>query len=161
MLEAKLTPCATLLYHWILRKNSPSDQLKIDLQDFQAWTGEYRETAYSDREIFEALQQLKQHHLVTVGHTEVTLGVRLSDPKAMTPQAEIPILEAEENLVSESKSASRPHPILLISLVTLTSVLFGCIPIAIGFSGERSFDSTHLSGKPETVLAEKEIPPEN
>lgn len=159
MLEAKLTPCATMLYHWILRKFPTSEQIKIDLQDFQAWTGEYLDNAYSDREIFEALQQLKQNHLVTVGHTEVTLGVRLSDPKTVAAQPALPIL-AEENRVSHQKSGDQPHPVLLIFLVMLTSFIFGSIPIAIGFSVERSpapTDTTHISGKPETVLAEKQI----
>lgn len=157
MLEAKLTPCATMLYHWILRKFT-SEPIKIDLQDFQAWTGEYLEKSYSDREIFEALQQLKQKHLVTIGHTEVTLGVRLGDPKSVASQPSISML-AEEDRVSDQKSGARPHPILLISLVTLTSFIFGLIPILVGFSVLPSSDSTHLSGKPETVLAQKDIQP--
>ncbi|MBO1350667.1 MAG: hypothetical protein EBE86_026305 [Hormoscilla sp. GUM202] len=62
MLEAKLTPCANLMYNWMMGRSEGDRQMKADLQDFQAWTGEYREKAYSEcaartlreREIFSA-----------------------------------------------------------------------------------------------------------
>jgi hypothetical protein len=64
MLEAKLTPCASFLYQWILARARLETQLKINLQDFQAWTGEHRERCYSDHEIIEALQELKKLELI-------------------------------------------------------------------------------------------------
>lgn len=157
MLEAKLTPCATMLYHWILRKFPTSDSMKIDLQDFQAWTGEYRATAYSDREIFEALQQLKQNHLVTVGHTEVTLAVRLADPNAVASQPALPILATEENQASTRLKRQHPHPILLVSLIMFASFMVGMIPILLGLSVLPSYNWSPLNEKPETVLNEKDI----
>ena len=153
MLEVKLTPCATMLYHWILRKFPNSDQRKIDLQDFQAWSGEYRDNAYSDREIFEALQQLKKNHLVSVSHTEVTLGVRLGNPKIVAPQSSSPLLGSQTNSASDRSAGYSTHPRLLISLITITSFIFGFVPIALGLSICRGHDTTHISGKPETILA--------
>ncbi len=44
MLEAKLTTCASLLYQWILPRVTLGTKLKVDLQDFQAWAGEYQES---------------------------------------------------------------------------------------------------------------------
>ncbi|MBW4623917.1 MAG: hypothetical protein KME17_31710 [Cyanosarcina radialis HA8281-LM2] len=76
MLEAKLTPCASLLYRWILARVPLETKVKVDLQDFQAWTGEHRERCYSDREILEALQQLKKLELIGASKTEVTVEAK-------------------------------------------------------------------------------------
>ena len=152
MLESKLNPCATMLYHWILRKVPNSDQAKIDLQDFQAWTAEYNDNAYSDREIFEALEQLKRNHVVSVSHTEVTLGVRLGNPKIVDSQSS-PLLGSQTNSASDRPADDSTHPLLLISLITTISFIVGFVPIALGLSIWRLQDTTHISGKPETILA--------
>jgi hypothetical protein len=75
MIETKLTNHASLLYQWILPRVVDGEKLTIDLQDFQAWTAEYREKPLSDREILDALRQLKDLQLVSLSKTEVTLAV--------------------------------------------------------------------------------------
>lgn len=76
MLDAKLSPCASLLYKWVLLKAPAGTQIKVDLQDFKAWSGEHRKKPYSDRQIGYALAQLKEFDLVTVTKTQVTMRAR-------------------------------------------------------------------------------------
>lgn len=76
MLDAKLSPCASLLYKWVLLKAPAGTEIKVDLQDFKAWSGEHRKKPYSDRQIGYALAQLKEFELVIVSKTQVTMRVR-------------------------------------------------------------------------------------
>jgi hypothetical protein len=76
MLKEELTPCANLLYQWILRKVSGPSLVKVDIRDFQAWSAEFKEFPYSEREIFQALRQLKQLELINVAKTELTIRAK-------------------------------------------------------------------------------------
>lgn len=77
MLQENLTPCATLLYQWIVRKiSNRNNMVKLDMRDFQAWSAEFRDFPYSEREILQAFKQLKQLELISVAKTEVTVRAK-------------------------------------------------------------------------------------
>ncbi len=86
MLQEELTPCANLLYQWILRKVSGPSLVKVDIRDFQAWSAEFKEFPYSEREIFQALRQLKQLELINVAKTELTIRAKRSDLQPAKPK---------------------------------------------------------------------------
>lgn len=78
MLQENLTPCANLLYQWIVQKVSTKNNniLKLDLRDFQAWSAEFRDFPYSEREILKAFRELNQLELISVAKTEVTVRAK-------------------------------------------------------------------------------------
>ncbi len=149
MLEAKLTPCASMLYRWIRRRDF-SSRLRIDLQDFQAWSGEYRERPYTISEIFDALGQLQKLHLLTIAKTEVTLDINSSESIPETLPRLAPLLLPQEK---------RPNPYKIISLVIIGSFFLGLIPILIGFAFANNPNPALLSfSSPWSVLADKNSP---
>jgi hypothetical protein len=81
MLQENLTPCADLLYQWIVQKVSTKNNniLKLDLRDFQAWSAEFRDFPYSEREILKAFRELNQLELISVAKTEVTVRAKRWD----------------------------------------------------------------------------------
>ncbi len=147
MLETKLTTCASLLYQWIERQAKTGEKLKIDLQDFQAWTGEYREKPYSDREIFEALKQLKEIQCIKVARTEVTLDLQHKCAIANQP---LPT----EFMVQEPE---REQPWILIPIAILASFALGLIPIFTIFFHAQADIPTFSQINPWSVLAEKNL----
>jgi hypothetical protein len=122
MLEAKLSPCASLLYQWVLLRVHTDSKLKIDLQDFQAWTGEFRERSYSYTEVFEALSQLKDFNLVNVSRTEVTLETKVND------------LFDPLNQIEETSIAKTANPWLLLAKIVTVSAILSAISLGIGIS---------------------------
>jgi hypothetical protein len=148
MLEAHLTPCANLLYGWMLRRRTAGTPLKIDLQDFQALTSEYREQPYSDREIFEALQQLKQLQLIAVARTEVTLGVKPPDSSSLnTPQPARSFIEER----------ARPNRFLLLLQILSGSFALGLTSVILGLALVQTQPMTLITPHPWSVLGEKNI----
>lgn len=103
MLDAKLSPCASLLYKWVLLKAPAGTQVKVDLQDFKAWSGEHRKRPYSDRQIAYALSQLKDFDLVTVTRTEVTM-------KMKHPGQVVPMQKTAKSVQKTSKSVQKTAP---------------------------------------------------
>lgn len=162
MLKTKLSPCANLLYHWILWRQNNDGQLTIDLQDFKAWTGEYREHPYSDREIFDALQQLKETQSITIGKTEVTVAIEGSNLSSFADRSPLELLlkDCKHYRVKPASakpfpSSDRLHPIVLISLVAFTSFVVGLIPVAIAFSRIPAGDRVLATLTPWSVVGEK------
>ncbi|MCT7985290.1 hypothetical protein NG796_18615 [Laspinema sp. A4] len=138
MLEAKLNPCANLLYGWIQRRGSGESSVKVDLQDFKAWISEYRDRPYSDREIFDALQQLKELAAVGISKTEVTVWVKPREMQGSTEHPSLELLLNECNITAENSRnqhhwndflGDRPNRFLTVSLIVLTSFLCGLIPL--------------------------------
>lgn len=76
MLQEQLTPCANLLYQWILRKVPNKATANLNIKDFQAWSAEFKERPYSEREVLNAFRQLKQLELINVTKTEVTIRAK-------------------------------------------------------------------------------------
>ncbi|MBW4683449.1 MAG: hypothetical protein KME19_25670 [Microcoleus vaginatus WJT46-NPBG5] len=76
MLQEQLTPCANLLYQWILRKVPTKATANLNIKDFQAWSAEFKERPYSEREVLNAFRQLKQLELINVTKTEVTIRAK-------------------------------------------------------------------------------------
>ncbi|MEB3885361.1 hypothetical protein [Lyngbya sp. CCY1209] len=75
MLKAKLSPCASLLYEWIRAHVSRGDRaIKLDLESFRIWTGEYLEKAASWAEINASLSQLAKLRLIAIEGTWVRLN---------------------------------------------------------------------------------------
>ncbi len=150
MLETKLTTCASLLYQWILPRVTEAEKLKIDLQDFQAWTGEYCDKSYSDREILDALTQLKQLQLVKVSKTEVTLEVN---------QTSHPNLYAQvaENMVEEG--CDRPNRYLLLVEILASSIFLALTSVGVGLALAKLQPQSLTTPHPWSVLAGEKINP--
>lgn len=67
-LEAKLTPCAGMFYHWLLLKAPAGVQINFKLGDFRAWSAEHRNNnkPYSMKQIKRAVDELENLHLLTI-----------------------------------------------------------------------------------------------
>ncbi len=150
MLETKLTTCASLLYQWILPRVTGAEKLKIDLQDFQAWTGEYGDKSYSDREILDALTQLKQLQLVNVSKTEVTLEV---------DQTSHPNLYAQigENMVEEG--CDRPPRYLVLVEILASSIFLALTSVGIGLALAKLQPQSFTTPHSWSVLAGEKVNP--
>ncbi len=66
MLNTKLSPCANLLYHWLLIHQDNTQNINFDLKSFQIWTGEFLDKNASESEILEAMYLLKNLGLIFV-----------------------------------------------------------------------------------------------
>lgn len=149
MIEAKLTPCASLLYQWILARVPVETKLKIDLQDFQAWTGEYRERSYSDREILEALYQLKTLDLIGASKTEVTLEVKPIEDESLnlSPTAQLFLTQSDR-----SHSSNRW---LLLAKIVGGSFVLGIASVVLGLAIAQTQPQIFHLSSPWSVLGEK------
>lgn len=146
MLETKLTTCANLLYQWLLPRTSGGSRFTIDLQDFQAWTAEYREKPFSDREVLDALRQLKELQLIKVSKTEVTLEVKPQD-----------ILTFHAPLTTEillSQSSDRSNRLLLLVKIITGSLLISLAFFTFGLVIVRANPQILLSPNPWSALGE-------
>ncbi|MGB2924660.1 MAG: hypothetical protein WBB82_05130 [Limnothrix sp.] len=63
MLKERLTPCTTLLYHWIQGHNN-SEDTALNLNHFQVWTGEFFEEPVTPKEVDRAFVRLMQLQLI-------------------------------------------------------------------------------------------------
>ncbi len=160
MLKAKLTPCANLLYHWILWRNPSGGKLKVDLQDFQAWTGEYREKAYSDREIFNALKQLKELQLLAVAKTEVTLDVKPPENGKCGARSPVEMLVEEWDCPKYGFVSPTPTPanrfVELVKIVSGSFVL-SLTSVALGLALVQAQTQILTNPHPWSVLGDKTI----
>ncbi|HEY9301494.1 MAG TPA: hypothetical protein VIQ31_35045 [Phormidium sp.] len=130
MLETKLTNCAILLYQWLLPRVSANPKLTVDLQDFQAWSAEFRENPYNYTEILEAIQQLKELQFIQVRKTEVTLEVKnLQDLSLQIPlptqmlSAEIERQERHEKVIKLVKIVSGSLALAMASFMIGLTIL--------------------------------------
>lgn len=144
MLETKLSPRAALLYHWIRSRPHHDGRVTLDLQDFQAWTAEYREKPYGDREVLDALREIKAHQFVKVRKTQVTLDL-LADPRDREPLPNPGSIERGD----------RPNPVLLVFTSVLTAFAFGLFPLLFAFHLSQANPGSPLSPTPWAVLSEK------
>lgn len=157
MLEAKLTTCASLLYHWILPRAATGTNLKVDLQDFQAWTGEYREKPFSDREILDALRQLKAFQLINVSRTEVTLEVNPLEDSSLNTRSPAQLLLVEADTSIENKHQQPPNQFKLFSRVISGSLILGLTSVVIGLALVQLQPEVLTTPDPWSVLGEKNI----
>lgn len=158
MLEAKLTPCANLLYRWILWRNPEGGKLKVDLQDFKAWTGEYREKAYSDREIFDALKQLKELQLLAVAKTEVTLDVKPPENGTLALRSPVEMLVEEWDCPEYGFASPNPTPAnRFVELVRILSgsLVLSVTSVALGLALVQTQPQILSNPHPWSVLGEK------
>lgn len=149
MLETKLTTCANLLYQWLLPHSRAGGKFKIDLLDFQAWTAEYREKPFSDREVLDALRQLKELHLITLSKTEVTLEVIQHDMLSFNTPIATDVLLAEE--------CDRPNKLLLLSKILGFSFVLGLASIGFSVALLQAQPEALIAPHPWSVLGEKNI----
>lgn len=83
MLELKLTPCANLLYHWVLTKTPAGTSIEVDLRDFRALTAEHRRgRAYSMKQIRRAVSELEELQLVEITSERVRMKPKHPGPVA-------------------------------------------------------------------------------
>jgi hypothetical protein len=148
MLEAKLTPCASLLYQWILARVPQETKLKVDLQDFQAWTGEYREKSYSDREILEALRQLKTLDLIGVSKTEVTVEAKPVEDESLNihPTAQL--------FLGASDRSEESNRWLLLAKIVLGSLALSVTMVVLGLSIAQTQPQIFNTSNPWSVFGE-------
>lgn len=149
MLETKLTICANLLYQWLLPRSCAGGKFKTDLQDFQAWTAEYREKPFSDREVLDALRQLKELHLITVSKTEVTLEVKQHNMLSFNTPIPTNILLAEE--------WDQPNKLILLLKIIGFSFLLGLASIGFSVALLQAQPKDLISPSSWSVLGEKNI----
>lgn len=139
-IEARLTPCASLLYHWLLAQPVPAGgELRVDLKDFQGFTGEYRivrnkrgreigSKPYSDRQIFAAVAELRKLELITDYRvTSVRTIMRLQHPgpvQEIVPDKERRLRKSSERLqktaveTSETPSETGSLPVQITEQIT-------------------------------------------
>lgn len=72
ILKEQLTPCTTLLYHWLQGHNNTADTA-LNLEHFQVWTGEFFEKPVTTKEVDRAFVRLMQLQLIRLegGHIKV------------------------------------------------------------------------------------------
>ncbi|NJN71360.1 MAG: hypothetical protein HC799_00325 [Limnothrix sp. RL_2_0] len=63
ILKERLTPCTTLLYHWLQAHDNTADTA-LNLGHFQAWTEEFFEKQLTTKEIDRAFVRLLQLQLI-------------------------------------------------------------------------------------------------
>lgn len=63
ILKERLTPCTTLLYHWLQAHDNTADTA-LNLGHFQAWTEEFFEKKLTTKEIDRAFVRLMQLQLI-------------------------------------------------------------------------------------------------
>ena len=86
MIKTKLSPCESLLYHWIVFHTQTNQKVNLNWHNFQAWTAEFLEHSVSLSEVSAALTELHRLKLVTVEGTEVSLNDTLSrTPLELSP----------------------------------------------------------------------------
>ena len=61
-----LTPCAGLLYRWLLRQRPAGQQQEVEIAEFAAWTGTERSRPYCLKHIKNALSELIEAGLVEI-----------------------------------------------------------------------------------------------
>jgi hypothetical protein len=126
MLETKLTNCAILLYQWLLPRVSANPKLTVDLQDFQAWSAEFREKPYNYTEILEAIQQLKERQFIQVRKTEVTLEAKNLQDLSLQIPLPTQMLSAESDRQERREKIFKSIRIVSGSLaLAMTSFLIG------------------------------------
>lgn len=151
MLETKLTNCAILLYQWLLPRVSANPKLTVDLQDFQAWSAEFREKPYNYTEILEAIQKLKELQLIRVSKTEVTLEAKnLED---LSEQIQLPT----QMLSVESDRQENQGKIVKLARIISGSLTLAVASLVIGLSLLQSQPQILNIPHPWSVLGEKNI----
>lgn len=61
-----LTPCAGLLYRWLLRQRPAGQQQEVEISEFATWTGTERSRPYCLKHIKNALRELTEAGLVDI-----------------------------------------------------------------------------------------------
>lgn len=64
MIKERLTPCETLLYHWLHFHQNQIETGALNLQYFQVWTAEFFPEAATGEAIDRALLRLMELHLI-------------------------------------------------------------------------------------------------
>lgn len=81
MVSLKLTPCAHLLWDWILLQAPGGCSLEVDLRNFQAVTAEHRRgKPYSMRHIRNAVNELEELQLIEIKSERLRLQARHPGP---------------------------------------------------------------------------------
>ncbi|XWK90845.1 MAG: hypothetical protein U7127_12610 [Phormidium sp.] len=151
MLDTKLTNCAILLYQWLLPRVSANPKLTVDLQDFQAWSAEFREKPYNYTEILEAIQKLKELQFIQVRKTEVTLEVKnLED---LTVQMQLPT----QMLSVESDRQQRQEKIVKLVRIISGSLALAIASFMIGLTILQRQPEILNTPHPWSVLGDKNI----
>ena len=69
MLRERLTPCATLLYHWLSNYTAAR---RVDLSNFQVWSEEFLEERFSIKDVDKAFMRLMQLGLLRIENDRIT-----------------------------------------------------------------------------------------
>lgn len=151
MLETKLTNCAILLYQWLMPRVAANPKLTVDLQDFQAWSAEFREKPYSYTEILEAIQKLKELQLIQVSKTEVSLEAK--NLQNLSEQMQLPT----QMLSVESDRQECQGKIVTLVKIISGSLALAIASLVIGFALLQRHPETLNIPHSWSVLGEKNI----
>lgn len=66
LLSLTLSPCAALLYRWLLRANKAGRAIEVELEAFSEWTGQTRHRPYSLKHVKRSLDELLSTGIVEV-----------------------------------------------------------------------------------------------
>lgn len=151
MLDTKLTNCAILLYQWLLPRVAANPKLTVDLQDFQAWSAEFREKPYNYTEILEAIQKLKELQFIQLSKTEVTLEVKNLEDLSVQLQLPTQMLSVESDRQERQEKAVK-----LVRIISGTLAL-AAATFLVGLTLLQSQPEILNIPHPWSVLGEKNI----
>jgi hypothetical protein len=95
ILALQLTPCASRLYRWLLRRNPAGRHQELELNEFVSWTSRGRKRSYSIRHIQRSLLELIEIGLVEVVKKYTGQIYKLI---ANHPQPEENVVEPDKNV---------------------------------------------------------------
>lgn len=127
-----VTPCARMLYRWLLRRRPAGKLQEIELEDFQQWSRDNRFRPYSLRHIQRALQELTELDVVDLvkrysgkifklvaRHPEprerdkkVENWTKMSKTEVSNPDSTVPSIQREVEITKQSvvvKENSKPE----------------------------------------------------
>ena len=146
MITEKLSPCANLLYHWIKLHLQENRTVKLNLRNFQAWTGEFLESSASMREIQASLSQLKSLDLIAIEGMEVRI-------KNSLHHNQIKIYPLPPNLITKTEKHENNN-FLWVLVMSLMCLIFGSFSTVLYWKLAQVQGNFPVITNPYQVLAE-------
>lgn len=119
--NSELTPCANLLYHWLLIHNHHNKAIAFDYKAFQIWTTEFFPTCVSKDEIIEAISTLKKLNLIFLKNKLIEINPyrnRSNTKINNLPQCFLPVTKQIEKVKNKDNSW-QTRLIMISSLLVL------------------------------------------
>ena len=144
MLRTKLGSCASLLYYWIQSHSHNNQRLNLNLDNFQAWTGEFMENKASHEQIRAALSQLQNFGLIAIEGNEVILSNEIDRPKPQIRSLPTVILRSRAN-----------NPWLWGAILAISFLGLGTVSVLLSNKISQQAGHRTVVNNPYQVLGEK------